>query len=243
MQPRPCLREFPVLKTERLTLRSLVPEDQAGVFAIYSNPEVTRFCDVATLANHQQASALIQVFQAEVEKDAGVRWAITQKGSPRLIGLCGVGWYRHNASALLSYDLNQDYWSRRIMTEAIQAVVKYVFDHAGTNRITATTTVDNAASMRVLQHAGFREEGILREWGLWKGEFKDLRCFSLLRKDTPTTRPPTGSAAGLANSCGGQESGASTRPLTSGKPGFAANPAAPYGWDGTKPPTLISSGR
>jgi ribosomal-protein-alanine N-acetyltransferase len=239
MQQRPCLREFPILKTERLMLRSLAPEDQAGVFAIYSNPEVTRFCDVATLANQQQASVLIQVFQAEVEKDGGIRWAITQKGSPRLIGLCGVGWYRHNASALLSYDLNQDYWNRGIMTEAVQAVVRYVFDQAGTNRITATTTVDNTASMHVLLHAGFQEEGILREWGLWKGEFKDLRCFSLLRKDTPAAGPSNRSAAGLANSCGGQESGDCTRPLASAKAGFAANPAAPCGWDGTRPPTLI----
>ena len=179
------MRDFPLLKTERLILRRLAPEDDADVFAIYSNPEVTRFCDVVNLANLSQARAVIQAFQAEFERDSGVRWAITERGGSRLIGRCGVGWYRHNFSALLGYDLNQDYWNRGIMTEAVRVVVAYTFDHAEMNRITATTVVDNPASMQVLRHIGFQEEGILRDWGFWIGEFKDLRCFSRLRKDVP----------------------------------------------------------
>ena len=174
---------FPRLETERLVLRNLLPEDEAHVFAIYSNPEVTRCSEIVTLASQPQAGAVIRAFQAEFERDSGVRWAIEQKDSSRLIGLCGVGWYRHNCSALLSYDLNQDYWNRGIMTEAVRAVVAYTFGHTGMNRITATTVVENPASIQVLRHVGFQEEGILRDWGFWKGEFKDLRCFSLLRTD------------------------------------------------------------
>jgi ribosomal-protein-alanine N-acetyltransferase len=191
------MREFPVLETERLILRNPMPEDEADVFALYSNPEVTRFCDVMTLANQPQVRAMIQGLQAEYERDAGVRWAITEKGSPRLIGLCGVGWYRHNFSALLGYDLNQNYWNRGIMTEAVRAVVAYTFQQAGMNRVTATTVVENVASMQVLRHVGFQEEGILRDWGFWKGEFKDLRCFSLLRKDIPTAGATAGVVKGL----------------------------------------------
>ena len=82
------------------------------------------------------------------------------------------------------------------MTEAVRAVVSYVFRHGNINRITATTIPENAASIRVLQHAGFQEEGILRDWGFWKGEFKDLRCFSLLRRDSSGA----GTSAALAGS-------------------------------------------
>jgi len=99
-----------------------------------------------------------------------------------LIGTCGVHWYPHNFSALLSYDLNQAYWSQGFMTEAIAGVVPYVFKR-GLNRITATTVLENPASSRVLRKLGFKEEGVLRNWAYWKGEFKDLRCFSLLRAD------------------------------------------------------------
>jgi ribosomal-protein-alanine N-acetyltransferase len=206
------MREFPLLKTKRLILRRLAPEDDADVFAIYSNPEVTQFCDVVNLANQSQAGAVIQVYQGEFERDSGVRWGITERGGSRLIGLCGVGWHRHNFSALLSYDLNQDYWNRGIMTEAIRAVVGYTFDRAGMNRITATTVVDNLASMQVLRHDGFQEEGILRDWGFWKGEFKNLRCFSLLRKDTPTAGATGGAANMSAKRLAGREVGSRTQP-------------------------------
>jgi ribosomal-protein-alanine N-acetyltransferase len=206
------MREFPLLETEHLLLRSLTLEDEADVFAIYSNPEVTRFRDVVTLANKSQARAVIQAFQAEFERDSGVRWAITERGTSRLIGLCGGGWYRHNLSALLSYDLNQHYWNRGIMTEAVRAVVAYTFGHAGTNRITATTVVENPASRQVLRHAGFQEEGILRDWGFWKGDFKDLRCFSLLRKDTSTASVTRDVPDSLANRRGGEGVGSCSRP-------------------------------
>ena len=206
------MRDFPLLKTERLILRRLALEDEADVFAIYSNPEVTRFCDVVNLANRSQARAVIQAFQDEFELDSGVRWAITERGGSRLIGLCGVGWYRHNFSALLSYDLNQDYWNRGIMTEAVRVVVAYTFDHAEMNRITATTVVENLASMQVLRHVGFQEEGILRDWGFWKGEFKNLRCFSLLRKDTPTAGATGGVASVSAKRLAGREVGSRAQP-------------------------------
>jgi [ribosomal protein S5]-alanine N-acetyltransferase len=187
---------FPGLQTNRLLLRALTLGDEAGLFAIYSNPNVTRFCDVVTLENHVQARLMLEVFQSEPVRDAGVRWAIVERGATQLIGVCGLGWYRHNRSALLSYDLNEDHWNRGIMTEAVEAVVRYAFEQ-GTNRITATTVVDNPASVRVLQHVGFREEGILRQWGFWGGKFVDLRCFSLLRLEselTPRLQPGVASS-------------------------------------------------
>jgi ribosomal-protein-alanine N-acetyltransferase len=177
------MKPFPVLRTKRLLLRDLKAEDRADVFSVYSNPEVTRCCDMVTLTDPVQAGEIIRVLQADWEKDSGARWAITRQGSPALIGICGVGWHRHNFSALISYDLNRQFWNQGIMTEAVRAVVGYAFGQAWLNRITAITVLDNPGSVQVLRHIGFQEEGILREWGFWKGGFKDVRCLSLLRKD------------------------------------------------------------
>jgi ribosomal-protein-alanine N-acetyltransferase len=184
------MKPFPVLRTRRLVLRDLKAEDRAEVFSVYSNPEVTRFCDMVTLTDPLQAGEIIRVLQADWEKDSGARWAITRQGSPGLIGICGLGWHRHNFSALLSYDLNQEFWNQGIMTEAVAAVVGYAFGQAWLNRITAITILDNPGSVKVLRHLGFQEEGILREWGFWRGAFKDVRCLSLLRKDAAAARSP-----------------------------------------------------
>jgi ribosomal-protein-alanine N-acetyltransferase len=184
------MKPFPVLSTQRLVLRDLKAGDRADIFSVYSNPEVTRCCDMVTLTDPVQAGEIIRVLQADWEKDAGARWAITRHGSPGVIGICGLGWHRHNFSALLSYDLHRQFWNQGIMTEAVRAVVGYAFGQAWLNRITAITVLDNPGSVRVLRHIGFQEEGILRAWGFWKGDFKDVRCFSLLRKDVAVARGP-----------------------------------------------------
>ncbi len=177
------MKPFPILKTNRLVLRELRAEDRTCVLSLYVNPEVTRYCDMITLAEPAQAAEIIRLLQADWEKDAGARWAVTQHGSPELVGICGVGWHRHNCSALLSYDLNRRFWGQGIMTEAVRAVIEYAFGQAWVNRITAITVLDNPASVKVLLKAGFQEEGVLRDWGFWKGTFRDVRCLSLLRRD------------------------------------------------------------
>ena len=179
--------EFPSLETARLILRQPSPSDGDAVLAIYSRSEVTGVCDVPTLTNCDQARRVLSVFEDEFERGLGIKWAITRKESDYLVGLCGLGWYRHNASALLSYDLNPQFWHRGIMTEALRATLTFAFGQGAVNRVTATTVMGNQASRRLLQRLRFQEEGVLRDWGYWGGQFKDLRCFSLLKRDFPSS--------------------------------------------------------
>ncbi|NJP19736.1 MAG: GNAT family N-acetyltransferase, partial [Hydrococcus sp. CRU_1_1] len=57
------------------------------------------------------------------------------------------------------------------------------FNFLELNRIEAMVMLENLASMKLLNKLGFSEEGILKEYGFWKGKFHDLRIFSLLKKD------------------------------------------------------------
>lgn len=182
------MKRFPVLETERLLLRRITPADESDLFAIFSNSEVTRYYDLDTFTKPEQARDLIQRHEIQFEKDAGVRWGITLKDSPKVIGTGGFGWQRWNFSAILGYELAREFWNRGIMTEAIRVMARHAFNTMGMNRIQAATELENAASIRVLKKVGFQEEGILREWGFWKSGFRDVRCFSLLRKDLELKR-------------------------------------------------------
>jgi ribosomal-protein-alanine N-acetyltransferase len=177
------METFPILTTERLNLRALAAGDAEAVRALYGQAEVTQYSELVTLGDADQAALVIRQFQGEFERGTGIRWAVALKTSPRLIGTCGLAWHRQNFSTLLSYDLAPEFWNQGIMTEAAREVVRYCFERTDTNRISATTTLANAASMRLLHKLGFQEEGILRQWAFWKGKFVDLRCFSLLKQD------------------------------------------------------------
>ena len=53
----------------------------------------------------------------------------------------------------------------------------------GLNRIEAKCSVENVGSYRVMEKAGMRFEGVLREQMLKKGTFHDMKMYSILRKE------------------------------------------------------------
>jgi RimJ/RimL family protein N-acetyltransferase len=69
-------------------------------------------------------------------------------------------------------------------TEAIKVIVDYLFLTKDIPRVQSITSVENRASQRVLEKAGFKREGIVRK-GLWtgKGKWTDGVLFSILREE------------------------------------------------------------
>ncbi len=68
-------------------------------------------------------------------------------------------------------------------TEAVQIMVDYLFLSKKLERIQATADVDNMASQRVLQKAGFQKEGIVRKDMFMRGQWRDGCLFSILREE------------------------------------------------------------
>ncbi len=164
--------------TERLELRPLEKRDREDLLFIFSHPEVTRYYEIETMHDPLHAEILLDHFIANG------RLGICLKGERRIIGSCGL--FAINtayASASLGYDLSPQYWGRGIMTEALDALLCRGFSALGLNRISALTYPDNSRSIRVLSGLGFRTEGLLREFGFWKGSFHDMSLHSLLERE------------------------------------------------------------
>ena len=68
-------------------------------------------------------------------------------------------------------------------TEATQLMVDYLFLSRSVARIQAHTDVENLASQRVLEKAGFKREGIERKVTFVKGELHDSYLYSILREE------------------------------------------------------------
>jgi RimJ/RimL family protein N-acetyltransferase len=66
----------------------------------------------------------------------------------------------------------------------LRAVVDEVFADPGANRFDLDVFLDNERARRAYEKAGFREEGVLREWHRHPdGRFSDVRLMSLLRRE------------------------------------------------------------
>jgi [ribosomal protein S5]-alanine N-acetyltransferase len=178
------LEKFPLIETERLVLRALRESDAGAVFQIFGDDAVTRYYDLATFTDIEQARLLIARMNARNANGDALRWGIGLKENDTVIGTGGFnqfarGWFH----AGIGYDLAQVYWNQGYMTEALRAMVKHGFEKLQLNRIQALVAPGNDPSARVLEKVGFRREGILREYGFWKNRFWDLEMFALLKRE------------------------------------------------------------
>jgi RimJ/RimL family protein N-acetyltransferase len=81
------------------------------------------------------------------------------------------------------------YWTdpgvrgRGIAGAALILVSRWAIGTLGAGRVQLHTALDNVASMRVAERAGFTREGVLRRWYDLRGERRDAVMYSLLPRD------------------------------------------------------------
>lgn len=181
---------LPVLETERLLLRPLANEDLEFIFSHFSNPLVTEYLmDEPPLENREQAQHIIDFYNRPGEKNNS-RWALVLKENQQVIGTIGFHrWEKPYFRSEMGYDLTPAYWGYGLMSEAIQAMLRFGFEQMGLNRIDALVYVDNPRSVNVLKKAGFQIEGCLRDYFCLNGVFYDHYYLSLLRRDWINNKP------------------------------------------------------
>ncbi|MCL2632691.1 MAG: GNAT family N-acetyltransferase, partial [Coriobacteriia bacterium] len=79
--------------------------------------------------------------------------------------------------------LGYNWWNRGIMTEALTALIEYLFD-TGFNRIAAIHRVENPASGRVMEKSGMQYEGLIRQIITdGAGGFHDAQQYAIVAAD------------------------------------------------------------
>jgi len=100
----------------------------------------------------------------------------------------GIGYTLHEdverISAEIGYWLGTAFWGRGIMTTALMEITRYAFDqHADLRRIYAVPYAWSNASLRVLQKAGYRLEGRMRQSAIKDGVVTDQLMYAILRDE------------------------------------------------------------
>ncbi len=85
--------------------------------------------------------------------------------------------------AELAYWTAPEARNRGVATAAVRLMATYAFEQDDLVRVEILAAVDNVASQRVAQRAGFVHEGVLRSYRNIAGEQTDLVMYSLLRSD------------------------------------------------------------
>jgi ribosomal-protein-alanine N-acetyltransferase len=170
---------FPILTTPRLTLRALRPTDLDDLYTYASDPEIDRFTPWEHYKNKDEARANLDDFLSEYEKYGLGAWGIEHTADQRLIGITNISPpHRYDRRSELGYTIARAYWGQGYATEAVRAVIRFGFERLQLYRMEAVILPGNTASRRVLEKAGMRHEGLLRNYQVWRGQPCDLEMYA-----------------------------------------------------------------
>ncbi len=177
----PNFHPFPELSTERLILREITKKDVNEIFALRSDKELMRYISRPLALSTEDALKWMQLIFDLLETNDGINWGISLKENPLLIGTISL-WRidKPNYRAEIGYMLQTLYQQKGIVSEAIAAVIEYGFATMKLHSIEAKASPENAASLRVLDKAGFVREAYFKEDYYFNGEFLDTVVYSLL---------------------------------------------------------------
>ena len=178
------LTYMPDLKTPRLRLRRLTMRDAQDIYRYSRDPEVARHVLWDAHRSIGDARAYLRYMLRRYRGREAASWGIEYLETGRVIGTIGFMWIQdENASAEVGYSLAREYWNRGIMTEALQAVIRYAFDGLDLNRVEAQHETTNPASGAVMRKCHMTKEGTLRSRLFNKGRYVDVDLYAILRKD------------------------------------------------------------
>ena len=159
------------LETDRLLLRRLLPQDAEMMYRNWaSDPEVTRFLRWEPHRNALQTVGLLAAWATLYPNPDYYQWAIVEKATGQVFGSIGIfnaalgapeqkaAWPELDTADgvwEVGYCIGQKWWNKGFTTEALRAVVDYWFRNTDGSWLACCHAVENPASGRVMQKAGF----------------------------------------------------------------------------------------
>jgi len=171
------------IETERLCLRKYKVEDAEDIFKNYATDEkVTKFLSWRPYADIESLSTFIAAQVSNYAENV-YNWVIEYKN--QVIGsISAVKIYKENESCEIGYCLGYEFWNKGIVTEAMLAVLNYLFCEVGYHRIFAKHDIENPASGKVMMKCNMVYEGRLREHYLrHDGTYSDSLIYSILNNE------------------------------------------------------------
>ena len=176
----------PAAPAPAVVLRRATPEDAERLAAWRAEPSAGRFQPlrprpVADLRAQLAAQAPRAI---DPRLDGDVLWIVeTADGPAGWLSLKDIS--REHGSGAIGYTIGERCRGRGYASAAVRALLPLAFGGDGADlwRLEAVAAVANAASRRVLERAGFRQEGIARALLVIAGERVDHARYALLRPE------------------------------------------------------------
>ena len=151
------------LRTKRLTLRELNPDDASFMLALLNDADFIRnIADRGVRTLEQARQYIIDGAMRSYREHGFGLWAVVPDGMDCCVGICGLIRRENLDDVDIGYGFLADARGKGYALEASRACMEYARDQLGLRRIVAITSQDNPPSARLLEKIGLRFERLIR---------------------------------------------------------------------------------
>jgi len=172
----------PPLTDGEIVLRMRREQDVAAIAEASRDPETQRRLDDGPVTATDPSESVERVEQ-QWEAGRGAPFVIADAADDRPLGLLNLQFGDDEEAASLAVSVFPEARGRGIATRALRLGAMWGLRELGLARVAAETAVDNDASIRAIEKAGFQREGRLRSHCTTHGERHDCVMFSLVAAD------------------------------------------------------------
>lgn len=172
------------LETDRLILRRFVSEDADAMYRNWaSDDEVTKYLVWPTHLNLETSQQVLDDWINSYSNDNYYQWAIVLKenGNEPIGSISVVNMKEQISMVHIGYCIGRAWWHKGITSEALRAVMDFLFDVVDVNRIELRHDPRNPNSGKVMKKCGMKYEGTLRSSD-WNNQGICDACYYALLK-------------------------------------------------------------
>lgn len=173
------------IKTERLLINPLGLADAPAIFSGRTNPKTNAFLPwkPKTVEEVEEHIRKARMIPANTE-DSWYLLGTRLKATGELVGDVGLHFTGpQNQQAEIGYMILDGYHGRGYGTEAIQAVLAFLFTTYKKHRVTAAVDPANSKSIELLKRVGMRQEAHHIKSFWMDGQWMDDVIFAILREE------------------------------------------------------------
>ncbi len=173
------------IETERLILRKFRQNDAEAAFRNWTGDDaVTKYLRWPTHRDLETTQRVINDWVNDSQNGDFYQWAIELKEIGEPIGTISVVGCNEKLDILhIGYCIGSKWWHRGITSEAFAAIIPFLFDEVGANRIESQHDPNNPHSGNVMKKCGLKYEGTLRCADFNNQGIVDACTYSILKEE------------------------------------------------------------
>ena len=173
------VNEKPVIETERLILRSMIPSDIPALSEWMPDERIYAYWGKGPSKAEKHPELL---FEKKEKATKSFHLGIAEKVNDKVIGDIWVYLIENDRMASVAIRLATAYQGKGYGTESLLAMTEFCFEHTELKRLWAEVDIRNTSSWKMLEKCGYVREGLIRQ-GKMVNTWCDYYIYAKLKEE------------------------------------------------------------